>query len=125
MDYELIKNTEARHVLGVGNTTFYEQQKGGLITSGVKLGAHSVAWPKHEIQAIAAYRIAGRSDDEIRALVKQLIEHRKKLPANVQAMLSHRQSVGVASLPREAAHNLSRGPDELASIEIGGNANEQ
>jgi hypothetical protein len=29
-----------------------------------------VGWPAHELDAIAAARIAGKSEDEIRALVK-------------------------------------------------------
>lgn len=120
----IIRKPEARNVLGVGNTTFYDLIKNELMTPGVSLGVHSRGWPDYEIQAIAAARIAGQSDDEIKALVKQLIEHRKKLPANVQAMLSHRQLIGVASLSHEAAPCLSRGPGGLASIKKGGNINE-
>lgn len=92
MFLRLIKNTEARSVLGIGNTSFYEQIKAGLIPPPVKLGVHSVAWPKHEIQAMVAARIAGQSDEEIKALVKQLIEHRQKLPSLVQYKPSVKQT---------------------------------
>lgn len=96
MHLRLIKNTEARNALCVGNTTFYEQLNAGLITPAVKLGVHSVAWPKHEIQAIVAARIAGQSDDQIRALVKQLVEDRQKLPAIVQDAPAYGQPAEVA-----------------------------
>lgn len=120
MFLKLIKNSEAQKALGVGNTTFHELVKAGLMTPAVKLGIHSVARPEHEIQAIAAARIAGQSDDEIKALVKQLIEHRKKLPAIVQTMLLHHQPVEAASLAHEAVPCLSRGPGDSANIEKGG-----
>lgn len=96
MMLELIKSAEARSSLGIGNTTFYEQLNAGLITPAVKLGVHSVAWPKHEIQAIVAARIAGESDEQIRALVKQLIEDRAKLPSIVNGFQTNQQPVGVA-----------------------------
>ena len=96
MHLRLIKNIEARNALGVGNTTFYEQLNAGLITPAVKLGVHSVAWPKHEIQAIVAARIAGQSDDQIKALVKQLVEDRQKLPAIVQGAPAYGQPAEVA-----------------------------
>jgi prophage regulatory protein len=96
MMLQLIKNAEARSSLGVGNTTFYEQLNAGLITPAVKLGVHSVAWPKHEIQAIVAARIAGQSDDQIKALVKQLFEDRQKLPALAQGAPTYGQSAEIA-----------------------------
>ncbi|MCB1936736.1 MAG: transcriptional regulator [Nitrosomonas sp.] len=96
MQLQLIKNTEARSSLGVGNTTFYEQLNAGLITPAVKLGVHSVAWPKHEIQAIVAARIAGKSDDQIKELVKQLVADRAKLPSIINGFQSNQQPVEAA-----------------------------
>ena len=96
MMLQLIKNAEARSFLGVGNTTFYEQLNAGLITPCVKLGVHSVAWPKHEIQAIVAARIAGQSDDQIKQLVKQLIADRAQLPSIINGFQSNKQPVEAA-----------------------------
>ncbi|GJL76086.1 AlpA family transcriptional regulator [Nitrosomonas sp.] len=95
MMLQLIKNAEARSSLGVGNTTFYEQLNAGLITPAVKLGVHAVAWPKHEIQAIVAARIAGQSDDQIKQLVKQLVSDREKLPAIINGFPSSHPPVEV------------------------------
>lgn len=96
MFLQLIKNAEARAALGVGHTTFYENLNAGLVTPSVRLGVNSVAWPKHEIQAIVAARIAGKSDDQIKELVKQLVADRSKLPSIINGLPSTPQPVGVA-----------------------------
>lgn len=57
-------------------TGHYAHIKVGLMTPPVKLSAHSVAWPEHEIKAINAARVAGKSDDEIRELVSRLVAER-------------------------------------------------
>lgn len=42
------------------------------MTPPVLLGARSVGWPEHEIDAILLARIAGKTDAEIRELVAKL-----------------------------------------------------
>lgn len=44
----------------------------GLWTQPVKIGERSSGWPDDEVLAINAARVAGASDEQIRALVKQL-----------------------------------------------------
>jgi len=51
--------------------TTYQRIKQGLLTKPVKLGRSS-AWPENEVETINAAIIAGKSDDEIRTLVKKL-----------------------------------------------------
>lgn len=63
-------------VFGVRTATFYEWIKLGLMTPGVSIGTRSVAWPDHELRALAAARIAGKSDVEIKQLVRDLIAAR-------------------------------------------------
>jgi prophage regulatory protein len=65
-------------VTGKGRTTIYGDIADGLMTPPVNIGARSVGWPSSEIDAINAARIAGKTDDEIRALVKQLVAKRKQ-----------------------------------------------
>ncbi len=62
---------------GLGNTQTYVHIKEGLWTPPVRLGKRASGWPEHEAHALNAARLAGASDDEIRALVKQLIAKRK------------------------------------------------
>ena len=48
----------------------------GLWTQPVKIGERSSGWPDNEVRAINAARIAGKSDQQIRELVKQLHDKR-------------------------------------------------
>lgn len=43
----------------------------------MSLGPRCVGWPAHEVAALNAARIAGKSDDEIRILVQELESARK------------------------------------------------
>ncbi len=70
---------EAQAQFGIGNTTFYAWQESGLMVPGVRLGGRSVGYPQHELDAIVAARIAGRTDEEIRSLVRDLITSRSQI----------------------------------------------
>ncbi|PKO32968.1 MAG: transcriptional regulator [Betaproteobacteria bacterium HGW-Betaproteobacteria-9] len=54
------------------HASIYGLIREGLWTQPVKIGERSSGWPDDEVQAINAARIAGASDHQIRALVKQL-----------------------------------------------------
>lgn len=62
---------------GYSRSTVYLRIAQGLWPKPVSLGARAVGWPASEIAAINAARIAGKSDDEIRALVTKLEAARK------------------------------------------------
>ncbi len=49
----------------------------GLFTAPVPIGARAVGWPADELAALNAARIAGKTEDEIRALVAKLQAARK------------------------------------------------
>jgi prophage regulatory protein len=53
-------------------SAIYQQISQGLFSKPVSLGARAVGWPAHEVEAINAARIAGKSDSEIRGLVQRL-----------------------------------------------------
>ena len=57
----------------------YNDIRKGLFTTGVAIGQRAKGWPDYEVKAIAAARIAGKSDDEIRELVKLLHAKRTEL----------------------------------------------
>jgi prophage regulatory protein len=59
------------------HASIYNAIKAGLFTKPVQIGQRAVGWPSSEVQAINAARIAGKSEAEIRELVKQL--HAKRL----------------------------------------------
>lgn len=59
------------------HASIYNAIRAGLFTSGVAIGQRSRGWPSDEVKAINAARIAGKSDAEIRELVKHL--HAKRV----------------------------------------------
>lgn len=73
----LLRANDACATTGDKRATLYAKVKDGLIPRPVSIGGRSVAWPEPELQAINRARIAGKTDDEIRALVTQLEAQRK------------------------------------------------
>lgn len=57
---------------GYSRSTIYLRMSQGLWTKPVSLGARAVAWPAGDVAALNAARIAGKNDDQIRALVLKL-----------------------------------------------------
>ena len=68
----LYRRPIVQQVTGDSRTTIYRKIKAGLFTKPVQIGGERVAWPANEIEAINRARIAGKSDDEIKALVVEL-----------------------------------------------------
>lgn len=66
--------------------SIYDLVRDGLLTKGVRISAQSVAWPAHEVHAINVARIAGKTPDEIRALVKRLHEKRQEMAAALEVV---------------------------------------
>lgn len=62
---------------GYSRSTHYLRIAQGLFTKPVRLGARAVGWPAGEVAALNAARIAGKSDEQIRALVVELEAARK------------------------------------------------
>ena len=62
---------------GRSRSAHYLDIQQGLFTKPVSIGFRAVGWPEDELTAINAARIAGKTSDEIRELVKQLEAARK------------------------------------------------
>jgi prophage regulatory protein len=63
---------------GRGRASHYNDINAGLFPPPVNIGLSAVAWPAHETEAVNAARLAGKSDDEIRKLVADLVASRKQ-----------------------------------------------
>ena len=63
---------EVLSVRGRSRSAHYQDISLGLFPRPVAIGARSVGWPEHEVQAINQARIAGVSEEEIRRLVTEL-----------------------------------------------------
>ena len=59
------------------HASIYTAIKAGTFTTGVAIGQRSRGWPSQEVRAINAARIAGKTETEIRELVKVL--HAKRI----------------------------------------------
>jgi len=62
---------------GRSRSSHYADIKAGLFVKPVLIGSRAIGTPESEVEALNAARIAGKPDDEIRALVVKLEAARK------------------------------------------------
>lgn len=77
--FKIIRISDAQKALGCSRTAIYRYIKENLLPPPFRLGDRAVCWPETEITLIQAARCAGKSDDEMRTIVKQLIDARTDL----------------------------------------------
>lgn len=68
----LLRLPAVRFESGYSRSTVYLRINQGLWTKPVRLGPRCVGWPLHEVAALNAARIAGKTDEEIQVLVTKL-----------------------------------------------------
>ncbi len=68
----LYRRPIVQQLTGDSRSTTYRKIGKGLFTKPVKIGGDRVAWPANEVEAINKARIAGKTDDAIKALVIEL-----------------------------------------------------
>ena len=78
MEFQMWRLPRVIEARGKGRESTYNDVRRGLLTPPVAIGARAKAWPSHEVEAINSARLAGKSDDEIRALVARLIAARRE-----------------------------------------------
>jgi len=77
MTHSILRLPDVKASIGLSRSTLYLRIAQGVFTHPVSLGGRAVGWPAHEVAALNAARIAGKSDSEIRELVAQLEAARK------------------------------------------------
>ena len=76
----ILRLPEVKRVLGHrADASVYNAIRVGLFTNGVAIGQRAKGWPDYEVDAINAARVAGKSESEIRDLVKALHAKRAEL----------------------------------------------
>jgi prophage regulatory protein len=71
---------------GRSRPQLYIDIKRGTMTPPVRLGEKLSAWPSHEVDALNRAEIGGATQDELRVLVKHLVEQRRQMrPAQTAA----------------------------------------
>jgi prophage regulatory protein len=63
---------------GLSRSTLYLRIAQGLWTKPISLGGRSVGWPASEVVALNTARIAGKTDGDVRVLVRSLEAGRKQ-----------------------------------------------
>lgn len=74
---KLLRLPQTLGLTGKSRSAHYEDIQKGLMTPPVRLGGRSVAWPEDEITAINTALIAGKTESEIKELVKKLVADRR------------------------------------------------
>lgn len=74
----LVRRKAVESLTGDSRSTIYRKMQQGLFPKAIagardRIGRPTTAvWPAHEVDAVNRARIAGKSEDEIRALVAEL-----------------------------------------------------
>ena len=63
------------------DASIYNAIRAGLFPIGVQIGQRAKGWPDYEVRARITARTAGKSDDDIRELVKLL--HSKRIDLDI------------------------------------------
>jgi prophage regulatory protein len=77
MKHKILRLPAVKSESGLSRSTIYLRISEGLWTKPVSLGPRAVGWPSDEVAALNAARIAGKTEDEIRALVSKMESARK------------------------------------------------
>lgn len=72
----ILRLAAVKAATGNSRSTIYVRIGQGLWPKQIPLGPRMVGWPANEVAAMNAARIAGKSDQEIRALVVTLVAAR-------------------------------------------------
>lgn len=68
----------AQERIGARSSKFHDMIRAGLMVPPVHVG-RAARFPMHEINALAAAQMAGQTDDEIKALVTELVAKRAEI----------------------------------------------
>lgn len=72
----LLKDTETGQRLGMARSTVWDCVRDGTLPPPIRRGPKWSRWPSAEVVRIEAAIVAGATDDELRSLVRELIEAR-------------------------------------------------
>ena len=76
MPRTFLKLPQVSTITGRSRSKIYADIKAQTFPSPIRLGARSVAWVDHEINSWVQAKIAGKKDEELKALVASLVAAR-------------------------------------------------
>lgn len=77
MPNTLLRFSTVKAKTGYPRSTLYYQISKGTFPTPVKLGERAVGWLAAEVDAVIHARVLGKSDTDIRALIRQLVVARQ------------------------------------------------
>jgi prophage regulatory protein len=77
MTHTILRLPSVLRERGRSRSAHYLDIQQGLFTRPVAIGLRAVGWPADEVDVLNAARIAGKTDEEVRALVVKLKAVRK------------------------------------------------
>ena len=80
----LIRFASVQETTGLSRSTIYVRIAEGMFPPAIPIGPRSVAWRESEIAALNAARIRCASDDDIRALVTELVAGRHSVVSRTE-----------------------------------------
>ena len=75
----ILRVKEARRCFGISRSHFYDLVSDGLIIEAVGISKRARGWPYYELEQILKAIISGKSEHEIRELVKKIKNQRVNL----------------------------------------------
>jgi prophage regulatory protein len=64
---------------GKSRSSIYDDMARGLFPRPISLGTRACGWPENELDAIIRARIAGKSAEDIRHLVAEIVARRRQV----------------------------------------------
>lgn len=77
MTLRLLRLPDVCAKFGLRTTTIYDRIKKGTLPPSIAITTSRRAWLEHELDAVVGALISGLSDEEIRALVRDLVAQRR------------------------------------------------
>ncbi|MDC1346662.1 MAG: helix-turn-helix transcriptional regulator [Glaciecola sp.] len=75
---ELLRRPEVVTLTARSRSSLQLDEKAGLFCPPIAIGYRAVAYLRHEVQAVIQARIEGKTPDEIKQLVFELVNQRKQ-----------------------------------------------
>ena len=75
---QLLRRPEVVTLTARSRSSLQLDEKAGLFCPPIAIGFRAVAYIRHEVQAVIQARIEGRTPDEIKQLVSELVNQRKQ-----------------------------------------------
>lgn len=76
---QLIRRPSVLTLIARSKSALQLDEKAGLFCPPISIGDRAVAYIQHEVEAVIQARIEGQTPDQIKALVQELIQQRKKV----------------------------------------------